>query len=319
MQFSDIPIRGIDVSEYNGAVDWSKVKADFTAIRAGHGRVTDKKFKVNWAGAKGKTYRIIYWYMDYYSHRDPTTTAYGISDVEWGKIQAEKCWSLFKDDPEGLVFLDIESASVADKKVQEVWPRVETIARAFYERIDDLTGWMNGLYASLGLLSAFSAWFRGRPLWVAWYNEFQTPETVLAAVKERGWKGKCLIWQYASHGDMDGDGKPDGKAYGMQYNFLDLNAWIAGADEWKLMNSLLNQAPGEIPPIPEPEPLPVDAKFAVTLVNLNVRKSPGGSIWATAQKGTRFEVLEIKGDWVRVGWNQWCMSNYNGMRYLEAN
>jgi len=77
------------------------------------------------------------------------------------------------------------------------------------------------------------------------------------------------------------------------------------------------QAPGEIPPIPEPEPLPVDAKFAVTLVNLNVRKSPGGSIWATAQKGTKFEVLEIKGDWIRVGWQQWVIAKQNGVDYLR--
>lgn len=37
---------------------------------------------------------------------------------------------------------------------------------------------------------------------------------------------------------------------------------------------------------------------------------------ATAPKGTQLDVLEIKGDWVRVGWNQWCMKQYNGVRYL---
>jgi hypothetical protein len=70
-------------------------------------------------------------------------------------------------------------------------------------------------------------------------------------------------------------------------------------------------------PIPEPLPIPVDAKTAVTLVNLNVRKSPGGSIWATAPKGTRLDVLEVRGDWIRCGWNQWAMSKQNGVPYLR--
>ena len=48
-------------------------------------------------------------------------------------------------------------------------------------------------------------------------------------------------------------------------------------------------------------------------------QQPGFGIWVTAPLGATMDVLEVKGDWCRVGWNQWCMSNYNGMRYLEAN
>jgi hypothetical protein len=77
--------------------------------------------------------------------------------------------------------------------------------------------------------------------------------------------------------------------------------------------------PAPLPP-DEPEPLPVleVGTQVKTLVNLNIRKGAGTgySIWATAPKGTTLDVLEIKGDWVRVGWNQWCMSKYNGVRYL---
>ena len=486
MKYTDFAIRGIDVSQFNGTVDWSKVKADFTVIRVGHGRVIDPKFKANWAGAKGKTFRLPYWYMDYYSHRDPTTSAYGLySDAEWGRIQAEKNWNAVKDDPSGIVFLDIESASVADKPVNEVWDRVEVIARAFLERADELSGTVNGIYCSLSLTSAFSEWFRNRPLWVAWYNEEQTPESVIAAVSARGWTGKVLIWQYASHGDADGDGKPDGQSMGMAYKFLDLNAWIAGADEWqqfkrseKVTDILLNIPPlaqrdpkwkdiqlgtssvtiggygclitcasmmcryfgididpagmnawlkanngyqnsnwfvwsslnkldprisfgyryqyaaldkidaelaagrpviinvdmvpgtpvmdehwvlvvgkvggsyiindpwtgdqikfedrygspskgiyivstykftGTPAPLPPDEPEPLPEGKVRALVNLNIRKGAGTSYarWATAPKGTILDVLETQGDWVRVGWQQWCMSNYNGVRYLE--
>ena len=78
---------------------------------------------------------------------------------------------------------------------------------------------------------------------------------------------------------------------------------------------------GIVPPVePEPEPSPIEAgQVVATLVNLNIRKGAGTKygVWATAPKGTKLDVLEIKGDWVRCGWNQWALSKYNGVRYLE--
>lgn len=45
---------GIDVSEWQGDIDWSAVNTDFVIIRAGYGREAsqkDKKFERNYAGA----------------------------------------------------------------------------------------------------------------------------------------------------------------------------------------------------------------------------------------------------------------------------
>ena len=36
-------IYGIDVSKYQGMIDWSKVKTDFAILRAGFGRYTSQK------------------------------------------------------------------------------------------------------------------------------------------------------------------------------------------------------------------------------------------------------------------------------------
>ena len=47
--FTSFPIRGVDVSQFNGNIDWSKVNCNFAVIRAGYGRTLDKRFKVNWA------------------------------------------------------------------------------------------------------------------------------------------------------------------------------------------------------------------------------------------------------------------------------
>ena len=482
IKYDNLTIKGIDVSQYNDSINWSKVRGDFVAIRAGYGRVTDKRFVENWKNAKGKLFRMPYWYLDYYSNHDKTSTAHGISDKDWGARQAELCWSLIKDDNEGIVWLDIESTPVADATVQDVWSRVMTIAASFFEKMDALNGRKNGIYSSLSLLPSYTAEMRGRPLWVAWYTHKQSISSVLTAVQGKGWTGSALIWQYASDGDTDGDGTGDGKDMGMPYKWLDLNVWLGNIFDWEKFRSarmILNIEPlsqsdarwkndklgtsnttiggygclitsvsmmlrhlgfdtdparlntllknnggfhsgnlfvwgslsalypgvkfayrysgsatdkinaslaagmpvivhvdynpstpaidehwvlvvgrqgddyiindpkdgkqllfstrygvasknihtvctynfsGIVPPVePEPEPSPIEAgQVVATLVNLNIRKGAGTKygVWATAPKGTKLDVLEIRGDWVRVGWNQWALSRYNGVRYL---
>jgi lysozyme len=67
---SDYPIHGIDVSKYQGDIDWDKVKASgvkFVWIKATEGGDhTDEKFAANWAGAKAAgiphgAYHFVYW------------------------------------------------------------------------------------------------------------------------------------------------------------------------------------------------------------------------------------------------------------------
>ena len=100
IKWNNFDVKGIDVSKYNGTIDWNKIKSSgctFAFIRAGYGKTTDPKFLENWKNAKGKTTRIAYWYMDYYS---------GYT----GKQQAEYLWNLIKNDYDvPFVALDIES------------------------------------------------------------------------------------------------------------------------------------------------------------------------------------------------------------------
>lgn len=57
---------GIDVSEWQGDINWSDVKTDFVIIRAGYGRKSsqkDKKFEQNYIGAKSNGIPCgAYWY-----------------------------------------------------------------------------------------------------------------------------------------------------------------------------------------------------------------------------------------------------------------
>lgn len=266
IKFSSFAIRGIDVSEFNGTINWSKVvNCHFSSIRVGFGRVLDAKFKVNWQGARGKVKRFPYWYMDYYSNHNPNSSANGISDTKWGQLQAETCWNAIKSDPEGVVFLDIENANPSTAPaISTVSGRAQSIAKAFLERMDTLNGKKNGIYCSLGMLNWFAAWFKNRPLWVAWYNESQTMQSVSAAVAKAGWTGRCLMWQYASDGDINDDGKADGITMGMQYKFLDLNAWLGTKAEYTAFFS------GGT--VVEEKPL---YKVKILIYNLTVRTGPG--------------------------------------------
>ena len=63
-------VKGIDVSKYQGKIDWNKVKADgveFVVIRAGYGREISQKdpyFEQNYEGAKAAGLRVgTYWYI----------------------------------------------------------------------------------------------------------------------------------------------------------------------------------------------------------------------------------------------------------------
>lgn len=264
IQFSSFAIRGIDVSQFNGTIDWSKVSAHFSAVRVGYGRTIDTKFVTNWQNSKGRVKRIPYWYMDYYSNHISSSSVYGTSDADWGKAQANTCWNALKNDPEGIVFLDIENTNVtAAPAITTVATRAQTIAKAFLQEMDTLNGKTNGIYCSLGMVNWFASWFRDRPLWVAWYNEAQTAATVLAAVANKGWTGKCLIWQYASDGDVNDDGSADGISMGMQYSFLDLNGWLGSTQDYaNLFNA---EAVADVPLY----------KIKILIYNLLVRSGPG--------------------------------------------
>jgi len=318
--------RGIDVSEFNGVINWDKVlNTDFAAVRVGYGLTIESQFKANWKAAKGKVKRIPYWYMDYYSNwYNPKSPAYNMSDAMWGKTQAELCWSAIKDDFEGIVFLDIESGGKSystplnDPVTQG---HAEIIARSFLEEIDRLTKKTNGIYCSIGWLSWFYSWFRNRPLWVAWYNETVNADDVVYSVKQFKWTGPVLMWQYTSDGDMDDNGSGDGISMGMQYNFLDLNGVI---DEVKF-DALFGEitTPDDetviIPPVTERM---IQVKEVIRTVTLRGKTEVS---WTTKIKllpvGTKLDCLEkvvVGGNtWQRVGIDQYVADIYDGTTYLK--
>lgn len=333
--FSSFAIRGLDVSQFNGTIDWSKVteeKCDFVIIRAGLGRVKDAKFTANWAGAKAApgVARSPYWYLDYYSNHNKASGAYGLSDEAWGTEQGDNCWSYYKHDSAdaGIVFCDIESASPSvAPAISKVWTRTQAIAKAMLIRMDERNGKFNGIYCSLDLVNKFDDWFKDRPLWVAWYNEKQTLESVLAAVRKAGWRGPVVIWQYASHGDINGDGAGDGKTFGAAYDTMDLNAMF-GAAAWKVVWGVEIEEPVIEDPIVVVPEEPVTGEFEsyqVTIPVLNLRTQPVvadstliGKLFAG--NPLRISQTYLYGDYVwgrLLGQGWWCCLAEGGAVYAK--
>lgn len=234
IKYNDFSIKGIDVSTYNGVINWTDIPAHFASIRVGYGRSFDTRFNYNWANCKVNKFG--YWYLDYYSNWYNTQSpAYGLSDAQWGKEQAENCYKFMGGNE--FVALDIESGHSSYSPPITSNSRPKVMARAFLERMDELNGKKNGIYCSLGLLSWFDSWFRDRPLWVAWYP-YRTVQgldasDIIYMVEKQGWRVKPIIWQYASDGDIDDNGTADGKSMGMSETFLDLNAWVGTQEQYR--------------------------------------------------------------------------------------
>ena len=178
-------IKGIDISHWNGSIDFEKVKAsgiEFVIIKAGgsdKGFYTDSKFKENYekALAAGLSIGAYYFAGRYFR------------GVEAGVTDAQK----FIDILKGLkfaypVFLDIEAQ---DSRYKE---EITDAAVAFCEQMEK-AGYFVGIYASD--ISGFKDRLNHERIssyahWVARYGK--EPEIC----KSYG------IWQYTSKGSVPG-------------------------------------------------------------------------------------------------------------------
>lgn len=177
-------MKGIDVSEHQGNVNWSHVKTDnvkFAIIRAGYGREIsqkDKQFENNYAGCKSNSVPVgAYWY------------SYAMSENEARK-EAAVCLQVIKNKTfEFPIYYDIE------EKKQFALGKVKcsSIAKAFLETLENAGYWV-GLYTSKSFLETYlTDDIRKRyAVWVAQYNTKCT------------YSGQYGIWQRSSKGKVYG-------------------------------------------------------------------------------------------------------------------
>lgn len=191
-------LKGIDVSHWQGTIDWNKVKKagiEFAIIKAGgsdDGFYTDSKWEANYKGAKAAGIPIGAYY---FVGKDCVTAAAG-------KADAERFLQILKGKQlEYPVYMDNEAQPASAKA------GITEATIAFCETMED-AGYFVGIYGSA--VSGFKERMVDSKLthyahWVAQY------------ASKCSYKGDYGIWQYSSKGSVDGiSGNVD-----LDYGYID--------------------------------------------------------------------------------------------------
>ncbi len=176
-------IKCIDVSEWQGNVDFSKVKKtgiDYVILRAGFGRDAtqiDSEFEENYKKAKAAGLKAgVYWY------------SYAVDSADAVK-EAKACLQVIKGKTFDLpVFYDMEDSS----QISFGKSTLTGMARAFLDEIKK-AGFSAGIYANANWFSNYldyDSLYKDYFVWLAQYNDVA--------------EFKCDIWQYTSGGKVSG-------------------------------------------------------------------------------------------------------------------
>ena len=181
-------MKGIDVSQHNGAIDWPKVKKagiEFAIVRAGYGRFrnqTDKRFAQNAQGALDAGLHLgAYWF------------SYATTPEE-AKAEADLCADTiekYKGQLDFPVYFDYEYDSEIYSKQKGVTPTQalrESLAKAFCEEIE-ARGWRAGVYTNLDYLR--TRWrMDALKSWEIWLADYTGSPDVSCGMQQTGSTGK---------------------------------------------------------------------------------------------------------------------------------
>lgn len=184
-------LKGIDVSKWDGDIDWKKVKKagiDFAIIRAGYGQNSiDYKFRENIEGAyKNGIIVGIYWFSYAYN-------------TNMAKNEAKKCMEILKIYKNKItmpVFFDFEYDSMDHANKHGVTlnkNEVSDIAETFCHTITK-GGYRCGIYTNLDYVNRYFKQdvLNKYDVWIAQWTSTCT------------YKHKYIMWQYSSTGRVPG-------------------------------------------------------------------------------------------------------------------
>ena len=247
-------MKGLDVSEFQGEVDWERVKAagyQFAMLRAGYGFSTvDKQFKRNASECNRIGLPIgAYWFCYAISPQTAVQEADGcISTISGYRLDYPVCY-------------DIEHASVAyaaGEGVTMTATLAKNLVQSFCNRIE-AKGYYAMFYTNKNFLDTYlGSSLPGRyAFWYARYND--------------SFDGtNCGIWQYSSQGNVPGiSGNVD-----LDEGFIDYAPVIKSAG----LNHLSEDSPA-----PSPSPAPEYITYVI---------QPGDTLSEIAQRyGTTVSTL----------------------------
>lgn len=211
-------IKGIDVSKYQGDIDFDKVKNDgieFVIIRIGYGGsapVKDSKFEENYKNAK-KAGLKIGTYLYSYVNSDSDVRAETDAILKW----------LSGKNFELPFYLDVE-----DNKTQGGLSRSE-LTNYVYEICENVekAGYFTGIYASKNWLETKLDMTRLKRFTI-WLAQWTTNPT---------YQGSYAMWQYTSNGSVNGiNGRVD-----MNYQIKELGGNLEQTENKKRDEEIANE------------------------------------------------------------------------------
>lgn len=248
---------GIDVSKWQGDIDWQKVKASgvqFALLRTGYGRFAgqeDETFEKNYQAATAAGIAVGAYHYSY------------AKNAQQAKAEAAYCLSIIQGKTFSFpICYDVEDDAQKDLSKDEI----SDIITAFCETLEN-AGYYAGVYMNLYWLNTKvrEDIFKKYDIWLAHWAE----KTTFA--RDYG------IWQYTSNGAVDGvKGRVD-----LDYAYKNYPAIMAS----KGLNGYQKQ--GE-PTKPEVPAAAFPAKMMVTLQNTPLYISATAKSVAARKSGTYY-------------------------------
>ncbi|MCR5143882.1 MAG: hypothetical protein K6B67_01075 [Lachnospiraceae bacterium] len=180
---------GIDVSKFQGNIDWNRVKAagiNYAIIRCGgrysssRGLFEDPKFAQNIAGANAAGLQVgLYFYSTATNTNEAVEEAsLAVSLAKKGKVSLP-------------IFIDMEDPVIPKGQAT-------AIADAFCRTVRS-AGYSTGVYASMSWWKSYLDYgtLSQYKIWIARYN------STLSGGRYT-WNGRCDYWQYSESGHIDG-------------------------------------------------------------------------------------------------------------------
>lgn len=186
--------KAIDVSKYQGTIDWDKVKAagvEFAVIRCGWGndlkKQDDPRFERNWAECQRVGIPCTAYFFSYAAAKN------GNVDSELAHIK--RLMAGKKANCAAPVYIDVENAAGLNWRTLSDEAMLETMKR-FKEGLEQL-GFKMGIYSSR---SAF--W--NEKMRDPWYEKNVSVWVAEYAPKVNCFDRKYDLWQYTSSGRVNG-------------------------------------------------------------------------------------------------------------------
>ena len=287
---------GIDVSSWNGYIDWSQTKddIDFAILRTGFSTTIDNRFLEYAAGCE--KYGIPY---GVYHYSYATTGTRAQEEAQWVVDTLE----YYGYNPIMGVWFDMEDESQASLSSSTK----EAVCRGFCDTIRN-NGYEVGFYGFTNWFSSsfISTYLNTMPVWIAQIDGFSSNGTATH-------DGGTWLWQYSWEGSISGiSGDVD-------CNISYANWSSSGSSNPGSSNSgSSGDSSSESSYINNCTYSP--SYFAgqiIDSVNMRTAPSPSYSIISTLPSGTS---LEVTGVYKNAGGAYWYQVNCNGTTgYIDAN